>query len=69
MRDGSSNQRRVIRTNGLDGEDAMIVFQVTRNGYVAVSIKGSPRLHPMAVSRAIEHLRDLQAIALRDVQW
>lgn len=47
----------------------MIVFQVTRNGYVAVSIKGSPRLHPMAVSRAIEHLRDLQAIALRDVQW
>lgn len=67
--DGRETQRRVIRARTREGEDVAVVFQATSDGYVGICATGPALLDPMAVSKAVAHLRDLQGVALKGVRW
>jgi hypothetical protein len=73
MGDGSSSRRRVVMGRRLsDGEPVPVVLEATRDGYVAAFRAGVPEavlFDPIGVSKMVDNLRDLQAIALRGVQW
>lgn len=68
--DGRDEVRRVVTGRDWKGGDRHVVFQAV-NGYVALAVeKGDPvYLDPLVVSRAVVHLRDLQAQALHGVRW
>lgn len=69
MSDGSQASRRVIRARSPQGGDAVIVLQAAEDGQVAISVTGSALLDGRAIQRAIECLRELEAIALRGTRW
>lgn len=52
------------------GADRHLVLQET-NGYVALAAVGPDPVYldPLAISKTIQHLRDLQARAMRGVRW
>lgn len=52
------------------GGNSHLVMQEV-NGYVAVKVSDSDPVYldPLVVSRTVEHMRDLQARALRGVRW
>lgn len=67
--DGRDDRRRVVTGRDSTGANRYLVVQEV-NGYVAVLVGPDPvYLDPLAVSKTIEHLRDLQARAMRGVQW
>lgn len=68
--DGRDEVRRVVTGRDWKGGDRHVVLQAV-DGYVALAIeKDDPvYLDPLIVSRAVAHLRDLQARALRGVRW
>jgi hypothetical protein len=69
MEDGRERRRVVLTGRGDSGEDVRLVFQLTDDGYIAVSSHRRVKLDPLAVSKAVENLRYLQAIALRGIRW
>lgn len=69
MEDGREVHRAVVTGRGDGGEDVRLVFQLTNDGYIAVSSHRRVKLDPLAVSKAVENLRYLQAVALRGVRW
>lgn len=71
MEDGSSSRRRVRTGRNLDdGAFVAVVFDVTEDGYVAWHRRGETVLFDTReVSKVVQDLRDLQAIALRGVRW
>lgn len=67
--DGRDEVRRVITGRDSSGGNSRLVLQEV-NGYVAVLAGPEPVfLDPLVVSKTIEHMRDLQARALRGVRW
>lgn len=52
------------------GANRHLVLQEV-NGYVAVAVSGPDPVYldPLVVSKTIEHMRALQARALRGVRW
>lgn len=67
--DGRDDRRRVVTGRDSAGASRYLVLQEV-NGYVAALVGPDPvYLDPLAVSKTIEHLRDLQARAMRGVQW
>jgi hypothetical protein len=67
--DGRDDRRRVVTGRDTAGANRYLVLQEV-NGYVAALVGPDPvYLDPLAVSKTIEHLRDLQARAMRGVQW
>lgn len=73
MADGRESRRRV-RTGRKqsDGTLVPVVLDVTDDGYVAAFRRGvneAVLFDTREVSKVIDDLRDLQAIALRGVRW
>jgi hypothetical protein len=68
--DGRDDQRRVVTGRDSMGANRHLVLQEV-NGYVAVKVSDSDPVYldPLVVSRTVEHMRDLQARALRGVRW
>jgi hypothetical protein len=67
--DGRDDRRRVVTGRDSSGGNSHLVMQEV-NGYIAVMAGPDPVfLDPLVVSKAIEHMRDLQARALRGVRW
>lgn len=67
--DGRDDRRRVVTGRDSVGANRHLVLQEV-NGYVAVMAGPDPVfLDPLVVSKFIEHMRDLQARALRGVRW
>ncbi len=67
--DGRDDARRVITGRDSSGGNSRLVLQEV-NGYVAMLTGPEPVfLDPLVVSKTIEHMRDLQARALRGVRW
>lgn len=55
-----------------DGEPVPVVLEATGDGYIAAFRSGVDEavlFDPIGVSKMVENLRDLQAIALRGVRW
>ena len=73
MEDGRESRRRVITGRKLsDGEPVAVVLEVTENGYVAAfraGVSEAVLFDPIGVTKMVQGLRDLQAIALRGVRW
>lgn len=65
--DGRDAKRRVVTGRDWTGADRHLVLQEV-NGYIAIKAD-TVYLDPLAISRTIEHLRDLQAHALQGVRW
>jgi hypothetical protein len=67
---GRDEVRRVVTGRDWKGGDRHVVLQVV-NGYVALAVEKSDPVYldPLVVSRAVVHLRDLQAQALQGVRW
>jgi hypothetical protein len=68
--DGRDDKRRVVTGRDWRGDDRHLVLQEV-NGYVAVAVSDSDPVYldPLVVSRAVEHMRYLQARALSGVRW
>lgn len=68
--DGRHDARRVVTGRDWEGRDRHFVLQEV-DGYIALAVeKGEPVfLDPLIVSRTVQHLRELQARALRGVRW
>jgi hypothetical protein len=68
--DGSDRPRRVVTGRDSKGANRHLVMQEI-NGYVAVAAVGPDPVYldPLAVSKTVEHLRELQARAMRGVRW
>jgi hypothetical protein len=64
------DRRRVVIGRDQEGANRHLVFQEV-NGYVAVKVSDSDPVYldPLVVSKAVEHMRELQACALRGVRW
>lgn len=73
MEDSSSSRRRVRTGRKLsDGAWVAVVFEATRDGYVCAFQFGaseSVEFDLREVSKLVQDLRDLQAIALQGVRW
>lgn len=73
MEDGRSSRRRVIMCRKLsDGEPVHVVLEARDDGYVAAFRTGASEavlIDSMGISKLVDTLRDLQAIALRGVRW
>lgn len=70
LEDGRDEVRRVVTGRDSTGGNSRLVLQEV-NGYVAVKAGAAEPvfLDPLVVSKTIEHMRDLQAHALRGVRW
>lgn len=73
MTDGRGSRRRVrIGRKQSDGELVPVVLDVTDDGYVAAFRSGvneAVLFDTREVSKIVEDLRDLQAIALQGIRW
>lgn len=73
MGDGRDSRRRVVTgRKRSDGSATPVVQEVTHDGYIATFWKGVDEpllLDLIAVSRLIENMRELQAMALQGVRW
>jgi hypothetical protein len=73
MGDGDKSKRRVVTgRKRSDGSATPLVQEVTHDGYVATWWKGADEpvlLDPIAVSRVIQNMRELQAMALQGIRW
>ncbi len=68
--DGRDDRRRAVVTGrDANGGNSHLVMQEV-NGYIAIKAGPDPvYLDPLVVSKTIEHLRDLQARAMRGIRW
>lgn len=68
--DGRDDRRRVVTGRDRTGANRHLVLQEV-DGRVALKTvgPGSVYLDPQDVSKAIRYMRDLQARAMRGVQW
>ena len=67
--DGRDDRRRVVTGRDSTGGNNHLVMQEV-NGYVAIKAGPDPVfLDPLVVSKTIEHLRELQARAMRGIRW
>lgn len=73
MEGGRSSRRRVITCRRIsDGEPVHVVLEARDDGYVAAYRAGVGEailIDSIGVSKMVDNLRDLQAIALQGVRW